>query len=148
MKTVGNHNSISRILLLSLAFMLTFTASSFSQEGDAAAGKALFNANCAACHKLDAKMTGPALRNVTERHSTDWLHSWVKNSQALVKSGDAEAVKIYEEYNKAIMPSYPQFSNTDIDNILAYTSEPLPVAAPAAPGAVAQAGASADDSGV
>jgi cytochrome c551/c552 len=147
MKTVGNHNSISRILLLSLAFMLTFSAKSFSQEGDAVAGKALFNAQCAACHKLDAKMTGPALRNVTDRHSNEWLQSWIKNSQAMVKSGDAEAVKIYEEYNKAIMPSYPQLSKVDINNILAYTSEPLPVVAALAPGAVPQAGAS-DDSGI
>ncbi|WP_026977184.1 c-type cytochrome [Flavobacterium tegetincola] len=143
MKNVGNHNSISRIVLLSLAFMLTFTASSYSQD-DAAAGKALFNANCAACHKLDAKMTGPALRNISERHSNDWLKSWVKNSQAMVKSGDAAAVKLFEENNKAIMPSYPQFSDADIDNILAYTSEPLPVATAPEVGAGSQAGASSD----
>jgi cytochrome c2 len=110
---VGNHNSISRILLLSLAFMLVFSAKSFSQTGDVAAGKALFNANCAACHKLDAKMTGPALRGVTERQSNEWLHVWIKNSQAMVKSGDAYAVKIFEEYNKSIMTSFPQLSDTD-----------------------------------
>ena len=147
MKNVGNHNSISRILLLSLAFMLTFTATSFSQGGDAAAGKALFNANCAACHKLDAKMTGPALRNVAERHSVEWLHSWVKNSQGMVKAGDAAAVKVFEENNKAIMPSYPQFSDADIDNIIAYTSEPLPVATAPDKGAPTTAGAT-NDSGV
>ena len=148
MKNVGNHNSISRNLLLSLAFMLTFTALSFSQGGDAAAGKALFNANCAACHKLDAKMTGPALRNVADRRSSEWLHSWIKNSQAMIKSGDADAVKLFEENNKAIMPSYPQFSDADIDNILAYTSEPLPVAAAPVPGAVAKAGTATADSGI
>jgi mono/diheme cytochrome c family protein len=129
MKKVGNHNSISRILLLSLALMLIFSAKSFSQQGDAAAGKALFNANCAACHKLDAKMTGPALRGVTERQSSEWLHSWINNSQGMVKSGDAYAVKIFEEYNKSIMTSFPQLSDADIDNILAYTAEPAPTPA-------------------
>jgi mono/diheme cytochrome c family protein len=144
---VGNHNSISRILLLSLAFMLVFSAKSFSQTGDVAAGKALFNANCAACHKLDAKMTGPALRGVTERQSNEWLHVWIKNSQAMVKSGDAYAVKIFEEYNKSIMTSFPQLSDTDIDNILAYTAEPIPVAT--APVAVAGGqGGGGSDSGV
>lgn len=147
MKNVGNHNSISRILLLSLAFMLTFTASSFSQDGDAAAGKALFNAQCAACHKLDAKMTGPALRNVTDRHDNEWLHSWIKNSQAMVKSGDAAAVKLYEEYNKAIMPSFPQLSDADVDNILAYTAEPLPAVAAPVAGATTK-GDDASESGV
>ena len=143
MKNVGNHNSISRILLLSLAIMLTFSANSFSQAGDAAAGKALFNAQCAACHKLDAKMTGPALRGVTERQSSEWLHSWIKDSQGMVKSGDAYAVKIFEEYNKSIMTSFPQLSDADIDNILAYTAEPLEVVKPV-PGTSAQAGSSSD----
>ena len=146
MKKVGNHNSISRILLLSLAMMLAFSAKSFSQEGDAAAGKALFNANCAACHKLDAKMTGPALRGITDNQSREWLHSWIKDSQAMVKSGDAAAVKIFEEYNKSIMTSFPQLSDVDIDNILAYTAEPLPVAPSSAPGTEVKNGVS--DSGV
>ena len=144
MKKVGNHNSISRILLLSLALVLTFSAKSFSQEGDAAAGKALFNAQCAACHKLDAKMTGPALRGVTEKQSSEWLHTWIKDSQAMIKSGDAAAVKIYEEFNKAIMPPFAHLSAGDIDNILAYTAEPLPVAAAPAAGAVTQKGGSSD----
>ena len=141
MKKVGNHNSISRILLFSLALLLSFSATSYAQDaaapaaeasapaagaGDAAAGKALFNANCAACHKLDAKMTGPALRGVTERHDTKWLHAWIKDSQKLIKSGDAAAVKVFEENNKSIMTAFPQLSDADIDNILAYTSEPLP----------------------
>jgi len=141
MKKVGNPNSISRILLFSLAFLLSFSATSYAQDaaapvaeaaapaagaGDAAAGKALFNANCAACHKLDAKMTGPALRGVTERHDTKWLHAWIKDSQKLIKSGDAAAVKVFEENNKSIMTAFPQLSDADIDNILAYTAEPLP----------------------
>ncbi|MBA9072938.1 mono/diheme cytochrome c family protein [Flavobacterium gossypii] len=120
--------------------MLTFSVSSFAQEpaaapaaeaaapaagaGDAAAGKALFNANCAACHKLDAKMTGPALRGVTERHDKKWLHAWIKDSQAMIKSGDAAAVKVFNENNKSVMTAFPQLSDADIDNILAYTSEP------------------------
>lgn len=152
MKKVGNHNSISRILLFSLALMLTFSISSFAQEtaaapateatapatgaGDAAAGKALFNANCAACHKLDKPMTGPALRGVTERHDTKWLHSWIKDSQKMVKAGDAAAVKIFNEYNKSIMTSFPQLSDADIDNILAYTSEQPPVKGGGEKGAV------------
>ncbi|WP_026703478.1 c-type cytochrome [Flavobacterium soli] len=144
MKKVGNHNSISRILLFSLALMLTISAKSFSQDapaapvaetvsapaaaGDAAAGKALFNSNCAACHKLDAKMTGPALRGVADKYSKDWLYKWIKDSQALIKSGDAAAVKVFEENNKSVMTAFPQLSNADIDNILAYTSEVAPVA--------------------
>lgn len=158
MKKVGNHNSISRILLFSLALMLTFSAKSFSQDapaaeavvasaGDAVAGKALFNSNCAACHKLDAKMTGPALRGVADKYDKAWLHKWIKDSQGLIKSGDAAAKKIFEEYNKSVMTAFPQLSDADIDNILAYTS--LPIEKPAtASGDVAGGGAGGSDSGI
>lgn len=164
MKKVGNHNSISRILLFSLALMLTFSVSSFAQEtaaapaaeaaapatgaGDAAAGKALFNANCAACHKLDKAMTGPALRGVTERHDTKWLHAWIKDSQKMVKAGDAAAVKVFNENNKSIMTAFPQLSDADIDNILAYTSEPLPAAGGAEGATAATAVSTEEGSGV
>ena len=144
MKKVGNHNSISKNLIFSLALLLTFSLTSFSQEaaavaapatptetpaasaGDPVKGKELFNANCAACHKLDAKATGPALRNVANRHEMAWIYKWVHNSTAMIKSGDAAAVKLYEENNKSVMTAFPQLSTGDIDNIIAYTSEPPP----------------------
>ena len=100
--------------------------SAFSQ--DVAKGKELFNTNCAACHKLDGKATGPALRDVASKYDKEWLYKWIKNSGELIKSGDAQAVKVFEESNKVPMTAFPQLSNEDIDNILAYTSEPAPAA--------------------
>lgn len=123
MKKVGNHNSISRILLFSLTLMLNFSVVSFAQDGDPVKGKALFNLNCAACHKLDSKSTGPALRGVAAKFEREWLYKWIRNSSELIKSGDAQAIKIFEENGKVAMNSFPQFSTTDIDNILAYTSQ-------------------------
>ena len=145
MKNVGNHNSISRKLIFSIAFVLSISFSIVAQTtvappapvaaaapaaGDPAAGKAIFNAQCAACHKLDAKMTGPALRNVITKHDKEWLYKWIANSTALIKSGDAEAVKLWEEYKPSVMTAFPQLSHADIDNVIAYTSEPIAVAAP------------------
>jgi len=159
MKKVGNHNSISRIYIFSLAFLLTFSLTSIAQNpapataattapaapaaaatggGDAVKGKELFNTNCAACHKLDAKSTGPALRGVAGRHDMAWIYKWVHNSSEMIKSGDAAAVKLFAENNNAVMTPFPQLSEADIDNIIAYTSEPkaepvaaLPTAGPA-----------------
>jgi len=125
MKKVGNHKSFSKIFF-SLAFVLVTSLSAFSQ--DAAKGKEIFNTNCAACHKLDAKSTGPALRGVAAKYDKEWLYKWVKNSGELIKSGDAQAVKVFEENNKVPMTAFPQLSNEDIDNILAYTSEEAPKA--------------------
>jgi mono/diheme cytochrome c family protein len=167
MKKMGNHNSISRRILFSLAMSLTFSLTSFSQTtppadaaaapaeapaaaagGDAKAGKALFNTNCAACHNLDKKMTGPALRGVASKYDKAWIYKWVNNSSALIASGDAAAVKVFEENNKIPMTAFAQLSTADIDNILAYTSESKaePAKTVALPGATP--GAAVDDSGI
>ena len=130
--------------LLSLAVISSMVLVNYSFAQDEAAikaGKSLFNANCAACHKLNKRAVGPALRGVSEKYDREWLYQWINNSTAMVKSGDAQAVAIYEEYNKSVMTSFPQLATTDIDNILAYTDyiPPAPVAAVAAPGAAAAA---------
>src|SRR6476620_266419 len=155
MKKVGDHNSISRKLFFSLALMLSLSFSLFAQDaaapaggGDPAAGKALFNANCAACHKLDAKMTGPALRGVAGRHDMAWIYKWVHNSSAMIKSGDAAAVKLSTEYNGSVMTPFPQLSEGDIDNIIAYTSEPKTEAPKVAAGSAAPPGTEANTSGI
>ncbi len=127
------------LLLLTLCFSFVVNA----QEPDIQKGKSLFNANCAACHKLNKRAVGPALAGVSAKYDKEWLYSWIKNSTAMVKSGDAQAVAIYEEYNGSVMTSFPQLSNEDIDNILAYTDYTPP--APAVP--VAQATGTAQSDG-
>ena len=157
MKKVGYHNSISRKLYLSLALMLTLSLTSYAQDaapaaaatpaaapaasggGDPVKGKDIFNTNCAACHKLDAKATGPALRGVGAKYEKAWLYKWIHNSADLIKSGDAQAVKVFEANNKIPMTAFPQLSEADIDNIIAYTMEekaaaPAPVAGEKVPG--------------
>ncbi len=120
-------NLSSKLSLLLLAFVLAFSTDISAQEtGDAIAGEALFKSNCAACHKLDKKGVGPALRNVAEKYERDWLYKWISNSQGLIKSGDPKAVALFAEYNNSVMTSFPGLSNNDIDNILAYTSLPKP----------------------
>lgn len=118
---------ISRVIL---SFILVFTASITSaQEGDAANGKSLFNANCASCHKLDKKMIGPALAGVTDRRDAEWLHKWIVNNAELRASGDADAVAIFDEYNGSVMPGFANLSEQDVNDILAYTAA-APAAAP------------------
>ncbi|NNL09649.1 MAG: c-type cytochrome [Croceitalea sp.] len=148
MKKVLNRYKFSRVFGLSFILLFCFLAAPVSAQeeeaavtgGDPVAGKQLFNQNCAACHALNRKMTGPALANVETRLSEEegldkeWLYAWIKNSAGLIKAGDAYANKIYAEYNQAAMTAFPTLSNTDIDNILAYTAAPppAPVAAVAA----------------
>ncbi|WP_346881120.1 c-type cytochrome [uncultured Algibacter sp.] len=148
------HRKLSKnFFRLSLVFLLALTTTLSAQEGDSAKGKSLFNANCAACHKLDKKMTGPALRNVETRLleeqglTKDWIYAWIKNSSGVIKSGDAYANKIYNEYGGAAMTAFPQLSNEDIDNILAYTAKEKEAPAQT-PGLVPTGQTTTDSSGV
>ena len=60
----------------------------------------------------------------------------------MIKSGDERAVAIYEEYNKVAMNAFPNLSNNDIDNILAYTDYVPPKPTPPPGAAVVQTSSS------
>lgn len=49
------------------------TKSDTGDNPDAIEGKRIFNSNCAACHKLDAQSTGPALRNIVMDYKENGL---------------------------------------------------------------------------
>ena len=132
---------------LILFFSTLFFSNLNAQEPDIQKGKSLFNSQCAACHKLNRNLVGPALRGVSAKYEKDWLYSWIKNSQAMIKAGDPQAVAIYEEWNKVAMNAFPNLSNEDIDNILAYTDyiPPKPTPPPGAPVVQTTASSSTND---
>ncbi len=114
-------------------------------------GEALFKGNCASCHKLDAKLTGPALRGVHERwdNKTEELVAFIHNSQEYMKAGRAKsayAQKLFQEYNQTIMPAQA-LSDAEIKAVLDYIkAAPAPTADVAAgPGAAAPQGTSSLD---
>ncbi|CAL2089183.1 menaquinone reductase, multiheme cytochrome c subunit [Tenacibaculum sp. 190524A05c] len=127
MKSVNHHSKLSRILVSSLTFLFVFLIS-FSvnaQDVDVErqkAGRKLFNANCASCHKLDKKSTGPALGGVEERRENEWLKKWIRNNVELRASGDADAIALYEEWGQSNMTAFPQLTDQNIDDILYYTT--------------------------
>ncbi len=125
MKSVNQHNRFLRLFLSSLTFILLFTSQLSAQEIDSTqvrTGKKIFNANCASCHMLQKKFTGPALGGVEERRTNEWLKAWIKDNAALRATGDADAIAIFNEYNGSVMTAFPQLSDDDIDAILAYTT--------------------------
>ncbi len=127
--------------LILIAALLIFNSNQVLSQ-DVAAGEKLFKNNCAQCHKVtDQKLVGPGLKGVADRvpkPAEAWLIKWIKNSQSLVKAGDAYAVKIFEEYNKSVMPSQA-VTDDEIKSILAYIANP-----PADPKAAATATATSD----
>ena len=92
----------------------------FSTITKAQDGHALFQANCASCHKVNAKLVGPALAGVEDRWpDKKMLHAWIHNNQKVIKDGYPYAVNLYNEY-KVSMNLFPSLSDKDIDAILGY----------------------------
>ncbi|MEC8830850.1 MAG: c-type cytochrome, partial [Bacteroidota bacterium] len=67
----------------------------------AARGKAKFDAICVACHMIDQRMIGPALKGVYERRSPEWVMNMILNPDGMLKE-DPIAKALLKEYNNAI----------------------------------------------
>lgn len=111
---------ISRSLLLLGGF--TLLANSVVYAQDAAKGEALYkSSSCGACHKVDQRLTGPALGPIVAVEADeDYLIKWIQNNQALIEAKNPKAVKIYDEYNQAAMPVFATLSDQDVKDILGY----------------------------
>jgi cytochrome c551/c552 len=97
-------------------------------------GKSIFMTRCAACHNVNQKLTGPALAGVHERRSIDWIINFVRSSQTMVKSGDKDAVTLFESFNKVPMPDHQDLTGEDIKQVVEYIkSESKAVVASTAP---------------
>ncbi len=115
---------ISKIVIFCLLFFST--SSLFSQDSPSEYdqsvvknGENLFKGNCTVCHAINEVVIGPALRDVHERRSDEWIYAFIKNSQRVIKSGDEYAVNLYNEYNKTLMTSF-DFSDEELNSILTY----------------------------
>lgn len=102
--------------IFSILLMLGFSFNLSAQDE----GETLFKTVCAACHKLSsARLVGPGLANIHKRRTEAWIISFVKSSQTMINKGDAEAVAIFEEFNKTIMPDQ-NLTDAQIKSVLAY----------------------------
>lgn len=68
----------------------------------AARGEAKFNAICVACHMVDQRMIGPAMKGVYERRNPAWVMNMILNPDGMLKE-DPIAKALLKEYNNAIM---------------------------------------------
>jgi mono/diheme cytochrome c family protein len=121
--------------ILSLFLYLSFVSAAVAQAEE---GEKLFKSYCASCHSPGTnQLVGPGLAGVQDKYEREWLYKWIKNSQELISAGDEQAIAIYEQYNKVLMPAQP-VTNEDIDAILNYIKV-YSEAAPAANNVAAEA---------
>jgi len=121
MRTISSVlGSLARVVSTSL--MLLFAVTTLHAQ-DVKEGEKIFKSKCTSCHAIDRKVVGPALKGVPDTKSEEWLIKWIRNSQALIASGDAEAVKIFEEYNKSVMTSFTDLSDDQIKSVIAFIKD-------------------------
>ena len=79
------------LTLLFLSFSGSFCLYGQDISTDAtiiSAGETLFKQNCAACHRVEENLIGPALKNIYDRREIPWIISFVRNSQKMIADGD------------------------------------------------------------
>ncbi len=89
-------------------------------------GKKLFRQYCTTCHIMGQVMTGPDLTGVLERWNNDTLRikTYIRNPAKAIEAGDPEAVKAYEAFKPTIMTPFPQLSEQELSDILAFLKNP------------------------
>ena len=84
----------------------------------AEAGKAIFDAKCTACHKIDAKYIGPAIQGVINRRNPVWIMNMILAPDKMIAS-DPIAKKLLGEANGAPMANQ-NLTETEARQILEY----------------------------
>ena len=88
-------------------------------------GKQIFNINCAACHTLDKKMTGPSLRGIlnTRGHPyKNYVYDFITKEDSLIGIKDTYTLVINEEYNINFNHNF-KLNGNDFENLMEYLKE-------------------------
>ena len=124
MDTICKQSKKHFLAIFSLLFLSFFLSINpvFAQDGEK-----IFKENCAVCHSMGKEtVTGPGLEGVMKRvPSEEWLLKWIKNNDALIKSGDAYAVKI-NAFAESQMTTFTNLSDDEIKSVIAYIKAYVP----------------------
>jgi cytochrome c551/c552 len=65
-------------------------------------GKRIYAGKCTACHLVDRRMIGPALKGIYDRRSPEWVLNILLNTNEMLQK-DPVAKALLKEYNNALM---------------------------------------------
>jgi mono/diheme cytochrome c family protein len=71
------------------------------REPDLKNGSNVFKTSCAACHKPDKDMTGPALQGLLSRApqpALEWYLAFMQHEDSLIKAGDTYTLALREQW--------------------------------------------------
>jgi mono/diheme cytochrome c family protein len=79
-----------------------------------------FRQNCISCHTVGGgRLTGPDLKNVTQRKEREWLIEFLQSPQAAMDKGDPYALKLQQEARGVVMPAISGMSKDRAQALLA-----------------------------
>lgn len=78
-----------------------------------------FRQNCISCHTIGGgRLTGPDLKNVTQRQERDWLVRFMLDPRAMINSGDPYAQQLLSEARQTVMPKVVGMNEDRAQNLL------------------------------
>jgi len=106
------------LLLLRAAFLtlLTIIMSStlFAQDPTAD-----FRTNCMSCHTIGGgRLTGPDLKNVTQRKDRAWLATFIQDPKSVIDAGDPYAQELMKASRGVVMPTLPAMTRARAEALL------------------------------
>lgn len=108
----------ARILLVILLLNVSYAEAQVDTIYES--GKKRFRKNCSSCHAVHQEIYGPMLASIPKKKERSWLIPFIKNSQAVIRSGDPYATQLFAKFNKQTMPSFEWLTDSEIDAILHY----------------------------
>ena len=79
-----------------------------------------FERKCASCHSIGGgDDVGPDLKGVTERRPEEWILKFIKDSEAVIKSGDPIANELFAKFKNKKMPAQ-EISDDDLKELYVF----------------------------
>jgi mono/diheme cytochrome c family protein len=80
-------------------------------------GQGIFEEKCSACHKIEERYVGPALKGVTQRRTPEWIMNMALNPQEMIME-DPIAQELLAEYFTPM--AFQNVTEDDVRAILEY----------------------------
>lgn len=81
-------------------------------------GKTLFTEKCASCHSMTKIIEGPAVKDLVQDRSTDWLFKFFTNR--ILVANDSIHIKLKSAFNNNECMTFPDVTKEDVELIRSY----------------------------
>jgi cytochrome c2 len=111
--------TVSLVPVLATIALAAAASAAFAADPPSEETIAYFKQNCASCHTIGGgKLTGPDLKNVTQRRTREQLSKFVPDPKSAIDAGDPYLVKLWNDANGVYMPPPPGITPDRVQKLL------------------------------